>query len=261
MSDKKTCLIIQSGAMGDIFVVAPIAEQYYKRGYLVYWPVRKAYFNFVSNYLPYVSALLVTDEKFPALNPDWLRSDTMHLKSIAERGHYDLVLDLADRGATPNELPGETFEETKYRIAQVLFSVKNHMSWVRNYERETELKHQIQSLYRIDIDKDSYVVAHLQSSHGDKAEMPAHEKRQVIEIMHLMDYEIADWFPIIKNAEAVYAVESSVHQFIDGAMYALLYEELDILLPKKKFYLLSRSSLQPGQSYTKSINWDKSYMK
>jgi hypothetical protein len=256
MQDKKTCLIIQSGAMGDIFIVAPIARHYYQKGYLVYWPVRQPYFTFVSEYLDYVSAMLITDDKFPLINSDWLRSDTMHLKKIAERGHYDLVLDLADRGAKPNELPGEYFDETKYRIAEVPYSFKNHLMWTPNKEREQAVIDIIQHLYKIDITKDKYVVTHLESSHGDKAQMPESEKRTVVEITQYPGIEIADWYPVISHAQSVYCVESSVHQFIDGAVHRLFYDN-----PGIELFVLSRSSLSPGQSYTKSVNWDKKYMK
>lgn len=255
MKDKKTCLIIQSGAMGDIFIVAPIARQYYLKGYLVYWPVRQKYFNFVSNYLPYVSAMLITDDKFESLNNDWLRSDTMHLLKIAARGHYDVVLNLADRGDKSNELSGETFEETKYRLSGIPFSFKNHLLWDKKADRVHALKKIIEETYP-EILESNYVVAHLESSHGDRTSMPEHETRTIIEITQIPGFEICDWYDIISKSVAIYCVESSVHQFIDGSIHRLLYDN-----PQQKFYLLSRSSLQPGQRYTKSENWDKTYMK
>lgn len=255
--NKKSCLIVQSGAMGDIFVIAPIAHYYYRKGFEVFWPVRKQYFNFVSEYLFYVNALAMPEHLYPQINEDWLRSDTMHILQRFDKKNIYVILNLADRGEKPEELPGETFEETKYRLAGIPFLFKNHLIWNNNQERENEIVKIVQQKYNINIDTDSYVVAHLESSHGDKAEMPnSDNSRTVVEITQHPGIEIADWFPVIIKAQAIYCVESSVHQFIDGAIHSILYFN-----PKIKFYLLSRSSLKPGQSYTKSVNWDKKYMK
>jgi hypothetical protein len=259
---QKTVLIIQSGAMGDIFIVAPIARYYSMRGYLIYWPVRETYFNLVNEYFPYVNALLVDDRHFPKRNEDWLRSDTMHLHDIAKKGSYDLVLDLADRGDKPNEQPGETFEETKYRLAQLPIAFKNHLYWQRNTDKENDLITIVEENYDINIKKDRYIIAHLESSHGDKAKIPDEvinrhlDNRTIIEITKIRDFEIPDWYPIIAGSEEVFCVESAVHQFIDGCIHRLEADN-----PVIRFNLLSRSSLNPGQSYTQSGFWNKKYMK
>jgi hypothetical protein len=256
---KKTVLIIQSGAMGDIFIVAPIARQYFLRGYMVYWPVREQFFPFVSEYLPYVNALCVDDKHFPSRNSDWLRSDTMHLTDISNRGHYDLVLNLADRGAVSMEQPGETFEETKYRQADIPFSMKHHFFWNRNKEKENDLIAYIEETHNINIKKDEFVIAHLESSHGDRAKIPEGIfNYPVIEITKIRDFEIVDWYPIICRAMAIFCVESAVHQFIDGCIHRL---SSDGNAARTGMYLLSRSSLAKGQSYTKSEFWNKKYMK
>jgi len=250
--NRPTCLIIQSGAMGDIFVVAPIAKYYYDKGYGIFWPVREQYLNLVRNYFPYVEVTgPIEGYGYPKRHDDWLRSDTMNLEIMTRTFHYDLVLNLADRGPTPMQAPDETFEEYKYRAANVPFAFKNHFVWDRNEIKENDLVRKAFNLHP----EDEFVVAHLESSHGDKAVIPKEEKRPVIEIKPIEGFEIVDWFPIIQNASAVYCVESSVHQFIDGCIHRLIADD-----PDKQFYLLSRSSLAAGERYTVSKHWDKRFM-
>jgi hypothetical protein len=253
---NKTCLIIQSGAMGDIFLVAPIAKYYNDRGFLVFWPVREKYFNIIQNYFPYANASLIDDERYPKVHSDWLRSDTINLQKVASQWEYDLIIDTSDRDPVPNQQPYENFEQYKYRIAEVPFAFKNHLSWKADHEKEQDLITIIQYNHGIDITKDEYVTAHLTSSHGDKTEIPEQETRKVIEITELKNFEILDWYPIIANSKAFYGVESSVQQFVDGCFHRLKTQNNSIEL-----FLLSRSSLKPGETYTTSHNWDKKYMK
>jgi hypothetical protein len=254
--DKLTVLIIQSGAMGDIYLVAPIARHYALNGYCVFWPVREPYFNLVEKYFPYVSAGLVDEEKYPKLHDDWLRSDTMHLKKLGDSGIYDLVINLADRGIKPLQLNNETFEETKYRIAGVPIHYRNHLLWTRNEEKENEIAQFVTQKYSIDITKDKFVLAHLESSNDGKEPIPEDEKRIVVEVEKVPGCEIADWFLVASFSKAIYAVESSFHQFIEGSVKRLISLNSNIEL-----YLLSRSSLAPGTRYTNSWDWDKKYMK
>lgn len=256
IQDKPTALIIQSGAMGDIYLVAPIARHYHLNGYCVFWPVREEYFNLVSNYFPYVNAGLVTDEKYPKLHDDWLRSDTIHLKKLGESEIYNVVLNLADRGEKPIQLADETFEETKYRVANVPIGQKNHLIWTRNEEKENKVARFVTKKYGIDITKDKFVLAHLESSNDGKEEMPESEKRTVVEVEKVKDCEIADWFLVATFAKAIYAVESAFHQFIDGSIVQLksLNSNIDL-------QLLSRSSLAPGTRYTNSWGWNKIHMR
>ena len=252
----KTCLIIQSGAMGDIFVLAPIAKFYSDKGYLVYWPVREQYYNLVKTYLPYVHPTIITEDKFPRVHQDWLRSDTINLHKVTQAFKYDLIIDTSDRGVEPMQKPDETFEKYKYRAAGVPFNLKYELNWRRDKQKENDLKAVLEANYDIDFSNDHYVVAHLESSHGDKTELPADEYRKVIYVTAINGFEIPDWYGVITGAKAVYAVESSVQQFVDGAMKQIKEES-----PDMKFYLLSRSSLKPGERYTESTRWSKKYMK
>jgi len=244
---KKTVLINQSGALGDIFCVAPIAKYYRKQGYIVFWPVREQFFNLVANYFPYVNALMIDKKRIDSYTwdtGDWLKDDSLYIHSIKQ--HYDVFLDLADRGDAPMEQGGETFEETKYRIASVPYENKHRLEFTVDYPKARRIERIFGS------NTPEYVLAHLSSSHGDRAEVPKDETRSILEIVPYEDYEIPDWIFLIQGAKAFYCVESAVHQFVDGIINKVNNKEL---------YLLSRASLKPGECYTKSEFWNKKYMK
>ena len=252
---KPTCLIIQSGAMSDVFIVAPIAKFYHDKGYTVFWPVREHYFGLLSNYFPYVNTGLVDEFRYPRVHKDWLKSDTMHLKKMIQTFHYDLVVDTSDRDVLPDQRIDENFEEYKYRVAGVPFAMKNHLSWDRDLEKEQRLIAHIEDNYGINIEKDRFIV-----THGDRKELPKSEYRDIINMTPIITeydkFEIVDWFPIIAKAEAVYCVESATHQFIDGCINKLKYENEGM-----KFYLIPHLLGDEGDGYAINKNWSKKYMR
>jgi len=238
----KKCLIIQPGAFGDLFISAPIAKYYSSLGYEVIWPTRKK-FSRIINYFPYVTNIIL-DER--VLDTDWLRSDVIKCLELSQSLNPDLILNLADRGPHPTaELPWEKFEQTKYRLAEIDFDIKHTLEWSRDIDKENEIYDNF-----VD-DEADYVVAHLESSNSDKAELPLALNKKVIEIQEFNDDNIVGWYKVIKNAQAIYCVESSVHCFIDGFVRDLDCDK----------YLLSRSTLQQNQTYTVSNYWKKDYLK
>ena len=238
----KKCLLIQPGAFGDLFICAPIAKHYFDLGYEVIWPTRKKFSGIMSHF-PYVKNTRL-DER--VLDPDWLRSDVIKCLEISESLKPDLVLNLADRGPHPTaELPWEKFEETKYRLSNLDFELKNNLDWSRDIEKENEIYDHFVG------DEKDYVVAHLTSSNNDRVGLPKDLNKKVIELRQFKDDNIVGWYKVIKNASAIYCVESSIHCFIDGFIKSLDCEK----------YLLSRSTLERGQTYTVSNYWEKNYLK
>lgn len=239
---NKTLLLIQPGAFGDIFTCAPIAKHYSDLGYTVYWPTTNK-FKPTVNYFDYVEHIMLDDA---VLHPDWLRSDVIKCLKLIPKLNPTKILNLADRGPHPTAQMGyEKAEEAKYRLSELDFDVKNTLVWSRNLDKENELYDRVVG------DCGEYIVGHLVSSRNDRTSIPTNEKRKLIEIQEIVGFGIPDWYKIIKNAKAVYCVESSVQCFIDGF-------SKDLKSPK---YLLSRSTLKPGTRYTISKNWSLDYMK
>ena len=113
---KKTLLMIQPGAFGDIFVCAPIAKFYHEIGYEIYWPTAERFRSTIEKF-PYVNHVILGDDE---RDSDWLKSDVLKCLDIQKILDPDIVLNLADRGPhTTAERPGETYEQPKYRLAGV----------------------------------------------------------------------------------------------------------------------------------------------
>lgn len=233
------CLIIQPGAYGDIFVCAPIAYHYHFKGHEIYWPVRKQFMDLLS-YFPYVKPILLSDG---SLHDDWLRSDVMKILPTANQ--YDLILNLADRGPhITTQTPNENFEQTKYRISNVPIEYKKRLVWTRNLKKEQELYDMLCGGCT------EYIVVHREDSQNNKVPLPFETKLSIIDITQIGSYNIPDWFLILKRAKEIYCIESSVHQFIDGASSF-------IAAPK---YLLRRPQVEQGCRFTISNGWNLKYI-
>jgi len=238
----KKCLLIQSGAFGDLFICAPIAKYYHDLGYEVFWPTRKKFAGVVSHF-PYVKHILLNEEE---LHSDWLRSDTIKCLRLMDQTKFDLVLNLADRGPHPTaQLPYEKLDQTKYRLSNVDFSLKNSLVWDRNETIENEIFEKFVG------DEKDYVFVHRTSSDNNFAEIPKEISGKIVEIQEYPNDDIVGWYKVIMNAKAVFCVESSVQSFIDGFVTSLPCPA----------YLLSRPTLNSGQTYTVAQHWDKRYLK
>jgi hypothetical protein len=238
----KKCLIIQPGAFGDIILCAPIAKIYHDNGYKVFWPTTKKFQPLINSF-PYVNHILLDDHSH---HPDWLRSDVIKILNHPIYNDSPLILNLADRGPHPTaERNGENFEQCKYRLSNVPIEYKHDLKWTRNTEKENKLYKDVVGTKR------GYTFCCLESSRGDKTELPM-SKENIIEGKIIENYNIFDWYKIIINAKEIYCVESAFHQFMDG-----IISHIDNI-PK---YILSRSTLKGGESYTYSPYWNKKYIK
>ena len=233
----KKLLLVQPGPFGDIFLCAPIAKWYADRGYEVHWPVTEKFLPTLE-YFNYVKPILLSEEK---LHSDWLRSDVM--KIIPMMGEYDKVINLADRGPHPTaQRFDENFELCKYRLAEVPFEEKNKLVWTRDVERE-------ESLFKLLEFKEPYAVVHAVDSLGQKADVPQ-ISINIVEIRIVDGYNIPDWYGVLAKASEIYCVESSIHQFMDGAVNSLTEER----------YLLKRPAVDEGARFTVSRNWNLRYI-
>tara|TARA_Y100000310_G_scaffold268936_1_gene281839 strand:+ start:1435 stop:2160 length:726 start_codon:yes stop_codon:yes gene_type:complete len=235
-------IIIQPGAFGDILLCAPIAEIYSNNLYDVYWPTTGKYKNLIDR-LEYVNHVLLDNRE---LNSDWLRSDVIKSCEYIENNPMDVIINLADRGPhNTAQQHGENFEECKYRLANVPIKCKHQLSWRRDTDKENEL-------YELVVgDKEEYIFCHLESSRGDRAMLPSDVKDYIIEGKYIEGFDIYDWYKIIMNAKRIFCVESAFHQFIDGFVTTI---------PHIEKYILSRSTLGKGETYTYSPYWDKKYI-
>ena len=235
----KKLLLIQPGAFGDLFICAPIARHYSKRGYTIDWPVTKKFLPTL-HYFDYVNPIEISDQ---TLDDDWLRSDVMKILPLCS--NYDKVINLADRGPhLTAQRPWENFEQCKYRLSKVPFGQKCSLDWTRNKKKEKELF----KLLGLS-EGDEYAVVHRVDSANDVAEIPDINLK-IVEVSPIDGFNIPDWFLVFKNAKQIFCIESSVHQFMDGVANQL---------PEERF-LLKRPSVAPNCRFTVSHNWKLDYI-
>ncbi len=228
--------MIQPGAFGDILICAPIARAYVDRGYRVIWPVCKKYASHLEAVAGSYVEIYHMGDYFG--EGDWLKWASDTARNFAKEYEFE-TLDLSDRDGHPKQLPGETFEETKYRLADVPFVYKNALE----FDRDPSAEEAIERVVGIEGD---YTLVHRESSDGNKAPIPDDCKYRIIEISKIGNYNITDWYSVILGAKEIMCVESSVFCFVDGILHALKCKP--ILLPR------------PGHpKYTVSKGWDLRY--
>jgi len=213
----KSVFIGHPGPYGDIIVCAPIAKNYFDRGYKVYWPARAEYLDLLSRFdyvnpVPLPDLLLVNqfgDEENRNM------SDILMGQNICSTMEDSIYLHVGDRfvdGKYPFATPrinGETIMEKKYRISGVDFIENYNLVWTRDVKKEQEL-------YELVVKEEKYVFAHLSSSRGGRVDLPLAENLSVVEPYIIPGYSILDWFKVIQNAERIYCTESSFQCFVDG---------------------------------------------
>ena len=232
---KKTLLIIQPGAYGDLFICAPIAKFYHDKGYQIFWPIQPNFLSILQKFNYVIPIILSKD----LIDEDWLRSDVMKILNLHLK--FDKVINLADRGPHPTEQKEyENFEQCKYRISEIDIEQKHNLQWNRNIKKENELYE------KLNPENSIYDIAHIVDSHGNKTHFS--EKRKTIFIDKIQEYDIIDWYKLIINAQNVYCIESSIHQFVDGFIKQL----------KNKPVLLKRSVIEGNYRLTLSKYWDLS---
>ena len=128
---KKTLLLIQPGAYGDLFVCAPIAKFYSDIGYQVFWPVQPRFLSIIQKF-NYVIPIVLSEE---LLDEDWLRSDVIKIFNFNLK--FDKIINLADRGPHQTaQKERENFEQCKYRLAEINIEQKHNLKWNRNIKKE-----------------------------------------------------------------------------------------------------------------------------
>ena len=232
----KRALLIQPGAYGDLIVCAPIAKWYADNGYEVYWPIREKFMSVLKEF-PYVTPLILSEE---TLHDDWLKSDVLQILPMAK--NYDKVINLADRGPHyPAQMPYESFEQCKYRLAEVPFEEKHTLKWTRDKKKEDEL-------YDRYVKSSEYVFMHNTSSDKERVAIPASVDKPVVLCDNPEGYNIFDWYKVAINASEIYCTESSIWAFLDGIVHDITEER----------YLLPRNKMSGS---TVSSYWKKEYLK
>lgn len=225
----KTATIIQPGRVGDIIICLPIAHYYHKMGYQVKWPVPKNYYSIFDN-IEYV-------------NPISLHCDIMDSlpKAYSHINPDDLVIDLSIGfpGSRVSKYLLDTkyaadFIDCKYKLANVSYDLRRTLSFTRNTEKENALYENIVG------DLKNYTLFHTESSSGNINVFDVKSVENPIFINNVEGYTIFDWSKIIEKCQAIYCIDSSVCNLLEGST---------IFTEKKKYY----SDKRPNHPWVKNM--------
>lgn len=245
---------IQSRGLGDIVIALPIANEYRKQGWEVYWPIGEDFVPSFKTTVPWVNWISIPMSSTSEFFYDG------PLKQLYNHGVEDIIcLYQALTGhpelGTRHEFQITKFDQLKYHAAGVPFLKKWTLAdcITRNLEREQSLKNQV-----VNTEGQPYVIVHTQGSdhraQWDPSWIP--EGWQTIEVQPLTDC-VFDWLGVIEGAEAVIAVDSVYSNIIDQMNWT---DQLDCyFIPRSHIHLTpvlggSWTVLDPGAEVLKRIS-------
>ena len=231
--------ILLTGGLGDIVIALPIAHQFHKSGYEIFWPILPRFAPTCKAAAPWVnwfSLPIEPDERNPMSwdafftkcgLPDFCKSeDFLNLMDI-----------IPNRDETDMHLK---FDQHRYAKAGLPFLMKWELAdcITRYPEQEAELKAKM-----VPLDA-PYVVTHLQGSSSkmtvDLSEVVAAGGR-VVNIEPGLTDNVFNWLGVLEGAEVLYMYDSVFANIVD-----------QMRLPNPKiFYRRSEMQLTPVMG----MNW------
>jgi len=219
--------LIQSRGLGDIIIALPIAKYWADAGWDVYWPIDARFLPSFRDAVDYVHFIPFA---FDNTTNGFLMEPIRILKAQGCEKIITLYSYISNaKVSDPVLFNSLKFDEYKYAIAGVPFSLKWSLSITRNQQRE-------ESLYSRLVKQKDYIVTHLTGSNCRMAHRPDPKfaGMQVIDIQEQTE-SIFDWLRIIENAKQLVMVDSC---------FSNLTEQLNISIPKA-LYLRSDTRFTP----------------
>jgi hypothetical protein len=209
--------IILAGKIGDIIICLPIAKYYHDKGYEIYWPI---YGNLVDNFKEYIDYVNFIPLDMINFNPI---EDSK--KILSDLNCQIMDLSFTQPGCFNNENSYNfiykndlSFDEYRYKLANVPFEEKWNLKFIRNIEREDELYNKLV--------KGDYCLMHLDGSDGRANIKIQNEKdHQIIEVKPITK-SIFDWFLVLSKAKVLVLYDSCVANFVE-----------QVSLTNKKFFI------------------------
>jgi hypothetical protein len=208
--------LIQTGAIGDIFIAAPIAQWFIDRGAEVYWPIDSSYTSFVEPALPGIRFLPVDRAATGFRSYEYFVANPLaQLTPLGCGNIYPLYSALGNRSeglVNPQYAASLKFDEYKYAIAGVPFQEKWRLNIRRDAEREKRL------LDTLDLSHSAYVLRSEFAGCGTHfpIQIPDHvlEGRKLVDVSSITENPL-DWLGAIERADAVFLVEGLFSNLVD----------------------------------------------
>lgn len=226
--------LIQTGAIGDIIIAAPIAQYFKREGYNVFWPVDSQYIDYLRFAFEGIGFDPIDRLSHGFRSRAYFLDEPLvRLQKVACEKIFPLYSSLGDINNIVNPIYAGSlkFDEYKYAVCGLPFNEKWNLKLNRDANREREL------FQKLEINK-NYVVLNNVTGSGEKIDWPLNIEtigdRQIVEVTSITDNPF-DWLFTFENADALFFIDS---------MFANLVDQLQIGPPNK--FLKFRSSV----SYT-----------
>jgi len=217
--------IIQPGRLGDIIICLPIAKYYYDKGYNVTWPIFTNYYEMIKAAVDYVNFIPVTNDVYKTVAQTY---------NVLKNNNIDNIIDIAatfpgsictDEYVKLGDGFGqESFDEFKYRKANVPFANKWNLHYNRKIDEEELVFKKIVNVKDYDIVGTNYS--------GGSLDIKFESKTNIINFTN--DFSIFHWRKVFENAQTIALVDSAMANFIE-----------QIGLPNKKILICLNKRPRP----------------
>jgi hypothetical protein len=215
---------IQSRGLGDLIIALPIAKEYTRRGYEVYWPVCEPFYQQMMRVAPWVKWIEVPVDANGAFFYENPHKQLSALGVTEELWLYQYLSSHPDR-TNKSHFAQFKFDQYKYAQAEVPFGKKWELKECLELDPAAQDR-----LYAQEVKQERYMVYQGQASDlsYDIDLSIIEEGVQCIELRELDGYSVFDWIKIIEGAETIILIDS---------VFANLIDQLSLNPAADKYYM------------------------
>lgn len=213
--------IIQPCKIGDIIICLPIAKYFHDNNNAVYWPIKSCYYEMFKRHIDYVEFIPIDNDHSKCIENSRIAVKECDIIDISF--HFPNTDKLS---IEYNNQRSYTFDEFKYKLANVPFDNKWNLEIKRDLNREMSLYNKLIK------NKDFIVYQNTSSDWSVKYDLNREDKK--FDIVNVKDYtdDIFDWITILEKSNKLILVESCFSNLVDQ-----LHIKTDkILLAKHGYY-------------------------
>jgi hypothetical protein len=216
--------IIQSRGLGDIIIALPIAKEYTRRGYEVYWPVCEPFYQQMVRVAPWVRWLSVPVDQYGQFFYENPHKQLQALGVTEELWLYQYLSSHPDR-TNKSHFAQFKFDQYKYAAAEVPFRNKWQLAECLELDPAAQ-----DSLYNTVVKQERYMVYqnHASDMSYDIDLSIIEPGVQCIELTELAGYSVFDWIKVLAGAETIILIDS---------VFANLIDQLDLNPAADKYYM------------------------
>ncbi len=202
---------IQSRGLGDVVIALPIAREYTRRGYEVYWPVCEPFYEGLVRAVPWIRWMSVPVDPQGLFFYENPHRQLSALGITEELWMYQYLSSHPER-TNRSWFAQFKFDQYKYASADVPFQKKWELA--ECITRDSQREQQLRELLDL---KPRYMVYQGTASdlNYDIDLSVVEEGVQRVELREIEGYSIFDWLGVIEGAESAILIDSVFANLID----------------------------------------------